>query len=196
LAEQNHIVDWRLFILIGMVAVWAAHLVLKKRHDQIVNTHGALDLAPDEDRILQMFARTRDFKFRGFMVSGSAYDGKLVLTSSRLVYTTYDEKRVGATFSPEQVLAIETGKHGFPVKFPSLTLTYRPVSGSPASRATWSRPGVTMGPPGHLITETGESATVEEFVARLREWKDAAGATQPQSATTKTAPADERNARR
>ena len=162
-----------LALICGFFALWPIHLLIRKKHEQTVNAQDGLDLAPGEVRIMQMFVRTSDFLFRGFLMTGSAYHGKLVLTSSRLVYTTYDEKRIGATFVPRQILGIKTGRHGFPVKFPSLALSFMSVSGSARTEATWTRQGFAIGGPGAMITDTGESATVEEFTTKLNEWRTA-----------------------
>jgi hypothetical protein len=94
----------------------------------------------DEKRITEMYGKTRDVKLRGFTIAGSAFEGKLVLTSKRLIYTRYDETRHALSITPKELISIEVGETGWLSKTPSLKISYKRSGRKKPKTITWAVP--------------------------------------------------------
>lgn len=107
------------FIIAAIVIVIGISLARKA-----VEHPKQVPLAPDENRLGEMFGKTRDVTLGGFTAAGSALEGKLVLTTKRLLYTRYDEKWHAFTIVPDDLISVEVGQTGFLFKKPTLKITF------------------------------------------------------------------------
>jgi hypothetical protein len=73
---------------------------------------GSLKLAPGETRTAYIYANWPAHRFGGLIVAGSPSDGKLVLTSQRLIFTNPTEKKVALEVTREQIQSVAKGQKG------------------------------------------------------------------------------------
>lgn len=129
-----------------------------------------VELGPDEEKIAQMYARTKDVRLKGFILSSSAYDGILTLGDKRLLYSRYNGKRVSATFEPEDILSIEIGKTGLLIKTPTIVMGYRDKWGKEKT-ITWAVPASILVGLAPFQKSYDNAHTAESFADLLRKWK-------------------------
>ncbi len=147
-----------------------------------------IPLAPDEKRLGEMYGKTRDVTLGGFIAAGSAFEGKLVLTSKRLVYTRYDEKHHAFTISPNDLIGVKVEdislndliglkveEKGMLAKKPTLRITFSCGARRKPKTVTWLVPEkVTVA--GNTLVFMGDKSydnpnTATTFAALLERWR-------------------------
>lgn len=85
-----------------------------------------LRLGPDETAIAEVLVRTGDLKHHTIRITYPHNDeGRLVLTNSRLLYLSYDQKRTTLAVSLGEISQVEAGtKKGFLTSSPAVTVFY------------------------------------------------------------------------
>jgi hypothetical protein len=91
---------------------------------------GGLKLAVGEHQLAQIYANCPQHRFGGLIVAGSPSDGKLVLTSQRLVFTNPTGGNIGIVVPKDQILSISKGSKG---PLMTLELGYKDAKGRPRS---------------------------------------------------------------
>ena len=89
---------------------------------------GTLKFFPDEIRLSAIYANCPQHRFGGLIVAGSPNDGRLVLTSHRLIFTNLQEAKIGFAVPKEQILSIAKGSKG---PLMTLELGYKDAKGKP-----------------------------------------------------------------
>jgi hypothetical protein len=63
-------------------------------------------LEPDEERLGELFVFNRDLRHKGYIPT-SPNEGKLILTTTRLLYCWYDERKVTSSFTPSDISSLD-----------------------------------------------------------------------------------------
>lgn len=87
-----------------------------------------------------MYGKTRDVTLGGFTAAGSAIEGKVILTSKRLIYTRYDEKKHAFAVGPNELISVQVGEKGFLKKTPTLSISFTRGSRRKPKVVTWEVP--------------------------------------------------------
>jgi hypothetical protein len=164
------------FILLIALGIVAFIIILgRKSFEKSLKTK-MLKLETGEERLGEMFAKTRDLNFRGFLLSEYGREGKIVLTTKRLIYCTYDEKKVALSICPDEILELKIGQSGRFVKYPSLKLRYK-ITGKDKV-VTWTIPEKKVVDGNPLIFMQAKTYknphTPESFGALLKVWGEKA----------------------
>ena len=135
----------------------------------------AISLDPDERRIGEMYAKTRDVTLGGFTAAGSAIEGKVILTSKRLIYTRYDEKRHAFAIGPNDLISVEVGEKGFLKKTPTLRIAFSRGPRRKPKVVTWKVPEKATAAGNSLLFMSDKTYknpnTAVSFAALLEKWK-------------------------
>ena len=125
---------------------------------------GKLKLAPGETVIAKIYANCPQIRFGGLIVAGSASDGRLILTSHRIVFTNPREGKVGLSVNRDQILSIAKGAKG---PMMTLELGYKTPKGKPKSASfvqVASIPTVAIDPSREL--------PIGMFIDRINAWRE------------------------
>lgn len=160
----NHIVD--VIAIFGAVAI--IYLVNRARKKAIENPTGKV-LQLGEQKLGEIYCTTRDITFKGFMVAGSALEGKLMLTNNRLIYSTYDEKKTGLSLSAEDVSNIKIGEKGLLDKTTTVTLAYVDKRKNKSKSVTFKFPEKASNQ--SFGKEYKNPQSIETFLKLLLSWK-------------------------
>jgi hypothetical protein len=90
----------------------------------------SLKLAVGELQLAQIYANCPQHRFGGLIIAGSPSDGKLVLTSQRLIFTNPSGGSVGIVVAKDQIMSVAKGSKG---PLMTLELGYKDAKGRPRS---------------------------------------------------------------
>ena len=96
-----------------------------------------VNLKNDEKRIGELFVFTRDLRHKGFIFSTSN-GGKLILTSKRLIYCWFDERKITFTVDLNNISSVRSSNEGIVIKKPNIILSYS--EGKKGRNITWEVP--------------------------------------------------------
>jgi hypothetical protein len=164
-----------LIMIIALGIVVFIIILVRKSFEKSLKTK-MLQLETGEERLGEMYVKTRDLNFRGFLLSEYGRDGKLVLTTKRLIYCTYDEKKIALSIPPDEILELKIGQPGRIVRYPSLKLRCK-INGKDKI-VTWTIPEekvVDGNPLVFMQAKTYKNLhTPASFGALLKDWGEKA----------------------
>ena len=135
-----------------------------------------LKLEPGETKLGEMYVRTRDISLGGFIVSGSANEGKLILTNQRLLYGRFDEKKIALALEPRDLVSVKAESAQTLIKFvqvkaPVLIATYLDKKKNQQKTVRWTVP--THASVSGLIgtTRYPNPHTAESFLVLVNDWR-------------------------
>jgi len=134
-----------------------------------------ISLDPDERRIGEMYGKTRDVTLGGFTAAGSAIEGKVILTSKRLIYMRYDEKKHAFAIEPNELISVQVGEKGFLKKTPTLSISFTRGPRRKPKVVTWEVPEKATSA-GNLLLFMSDKTydnpnTAYSFAFLLEKWK-------------------------
>jgi hypothetical protein len=115
------------FTLLSQIFIY----YIRKSRRQPVN------LKNDEKRIGELFVFTRDLRHKGFIFSTSN-GGKLILTSKRLIYCWFDERKITFAVDLNNISSVRSSNEGIVIKKPNIILSYS--EGKKGRNITWEVP--------------------------------------------------------
>jgi hypothetical protein len=131
------------------------------------------ELEPGETRIADAYGKSRDIRIKGFTLSASsAYEGVLVLTDRRLLYSKYNGKKIVLSLEPGDVLKIEIGQTGLIFKTPTIVVTYHDKKKNKEKIVNWAIPAIISVGMMPFPKTYNNPHTAESFAKLLQEWKD------------------------
>jgi hypothetical protein len=160
-----------IFVIVGLVVI--GHFGRKA-----MERPSGLGLEPGETKLGEMFVRTKDIALGGFIISGSANEGKLILTNKKLRYGRFDEKKIALSLEPSDIISIsaEAGQKGTLLKFlqvkaPALIATYLDKTRSVEKTVTWTVPAQ-VSVSGLIGSTTYPNPhTADSFLALVNDWR-------------------------
>lgn len=157
--------------LVGFIGTVLIFYLIWRSYKKIEKPTGAV-LLPDEAKIGEIYCENTKLKFRGLLLSSSAIEGKLILTKRRLLYSTYDEKKVALSLEPKDVEHITIGEKGIFRKIQTLVIEYFDKRKMRQMSATFTFPEkIAHSNPLFGKLEYKNPLTLETFVEHLWKWK-------------------------
>lgn len=145
------------FCVLGLVA-W-----LLGRHT--IKRTGRIVLLQGEERVAEIFAQCKELTYGGAVFRGTAHDGRLLLTTRRLIHTNTLGDRVGLVLLRNHIHSIAKGKHG---PLMSLELDYQTPGMKAPKHARFiqvtSMPGM----------DPSQQLPIGMFIDKLLAWKQVA----------------------
>ena len=158
-------------LILGIIALAVVGYYGRKA----IERPSGLKLEPGEAKIGEMYGRTRDISLPGFIVSGSAKEGKLILTNRRLLYGRFDEKRIALSLEPREVtsVSVESARNikFLQLKAPVLVAMYLDKKKNRQKTVTWTVPAFASVSGLMGSTKYPNPHTAESFLALLNNWK-------------------------
>lgn len=130
-----------------------------------------LTLPAGEQRLGEMWGRSRDVTFGGLVLAGDATTGKVVLTSRRLLWVRLDEKKIGLALGRDDLERIEVAAKGFVGKEPALVVHYRIPGKKKPRKITFTRIEAASGPGLNQSFGNAENPSIEAFAATVDRWR-------------------------
>ncbi|HUS30908.1 MAG TPA: hypothetical protein VMZ53_20500 [Kofleriaceae bacterium] len=125
---------------------------------------GKLKLAPGETRIAYIYANWPGHRFGGLIVAGSPSDGKLVLTTQRLIFTNPTEGKVALAVTVNEIQSVAKGSKG---PLMTLELGYKTPKGKLKSASftqVLSNPTIAIDPKREL--------PIGMFIDKITAWRE------------------------
>ena len=161
--------------LIGCLGAMVAFVMVIWWRRRAMQIPKQVSLAPDERRLGEMYGKPQSLTIRGLIAIGSLSEGKLVLTSKRLIYTSYNEKRHAFAITPSDLLSVEVREGGLLIEKPRLRISFSRGPKKKPTTLTWRVPErVTVA--GNPIVFVSDKSwdnpnTAATFAALLEKWK-------------------------
>jgi hypothetical protein len=125
---------------------------------------GKLKMEPGESRLAYIYANWPAHRFGGLTVAGSPSDGKLVLTTHRLIFTNPREGKVALSVTKEQIQSLAKGSKG---PMMTLELGYKDAKGKMKTASftqVLSNPTIAIDPKREL--------PIGMFVDKVMAWRE------------------------
>lgn len=148
---MGQIVGVLFLALIGFAVYWSVR-------------RGSFKLGPGEIRLSAIYANCPQHRFGGLVIAGSPSDGKLVLTSERLLFTNLLEGKVGIAVPKDQILSIAKGSKG---PLMTLELGYTDAKGKPRT-ATFTQ----IAHAATVAIDPKRELPIGMFIDKLNAWRE------------------------
>jgi len=165
-----------ILVVVGVIVLsrrFSLQALVLRKGTKIMEQPSQLPLEADEQRVAEMYAGSRDVTLSGFTVVGSALEGKMILTTKRLVYCRYDEKGIALTIRPSDIQNIDTDQYKDVLSTTYYLMITFTAPGSKKPRSVrWNVPGeavINEFPLG--MKRFKNPQTAENFATLLRQWK-------------------------
>lgn len=128
-----------------------------------------LALLADEKRVADIFVETKQISWGGMTLFGSPWEGKLILTTDRLIYANPNEQKTGFAVSRDAITKIEKGTSG---ALMTLELEYMPPNAKKPKQARF----IQVGGVGGMLqyVDGSKQMPMGMFIDKLLTWKQAA----------------------
>lgn len=128
-----------------------------------------LALLPDEQRVADMYVETKQISWGGMTLFGSPWEGKLILTTERLIYTNPNEAKTAFAVSRDAITKIVKGTSGAQM---TLELEYLPPNAKKPKQARF----VQLGGVGGMLqyVDGSKQIPIGMFIDKLLAWKQVA----------------------
>lgn len=157
-------------VLVFILVVGIFYLLYRFQKKAMEKPSGRI-LNESEKKLAETYCKTRDVTFEGLVVAGSALEGKLVLTNQRLLYSTYDEKKVAVVLEPKDIVNISVVKVGILSKQPALAIEYIEPRKKQAKIATFTIKEKVDDSNPLFRKQYVNPESLESFYGLLLEWK-------------------------
>lgn len=128
-----------------------------------------LVLLPDEQCVADIFVETKQVTWGGLTLFGSPYEGKLILTTHRVLYTNPNERKIAFALGSNDITKLEKGARGAQM---TLELEYTPPKAKQPKRVTF----VQIGGVGGMLqyVDASKQMPIGMFIDKLLAWKQVA----------------------
>jgi hypothetical protein len=150
-----------IWLAIAFVLIWVARRAATRQ--------AKVALEPGEQRVADIFVETKQITWGGLTLFGSPYDGKLILTTERLIYANANERKTGFVLARDAITAIRKGADGPRM---TLELDYMPAKGNKPKHVRF----VQIGGIGGMLqyVDASKQMPIGMFIDKLLVWKQVA----------------------